>query len=272
MPIERKSEAISLTLTGGVLAAMAGPILAQWTREALDPPFFASFLALIVVALLGALFALRLQLPPPAILQYEGSRRPLAEIARQPKFQLAVAGGVISYGVMNLLMTATPLAMMCSNYNFARTATVIQWHLVAMFAPSFFTGKLIQWLGVLRVMLIGCLLNLGCIGVSVTGLEFAHFQFGLILLGIGWNFLYVGATSLLTETYRKEEKGIVQGLNDTTVFLAVTLATLFAGKLVSSLGWQGINQYAALPIVFMIVWILRTDHSAYKIVASSNTQ
>jgi len=257
VPVERKSEAISMTLTGGVLAAMAGPVLAKWTREALAPPFFASFLALIVVALLGALFASRLQMPQSAIIEIEGSRRPLAEIARQPKFRLAVAGGVISYSVMNLLMTATPLAMMCSTYNFDRTATVIQWHLVAMFAPSFFTGKLIQRIGVLHVMLIGCLLNLACIGISLTGIEFSHFQFGLILLGMGWNFLYVGATSLLTETYRKEEKAIIQGVNDTAVFLAVTVATLFSGKLVNSLGWQGINLYAALPIVFLSAWIFR---------------
>lgn len=266
VPAARKSEAISLTLTGGVLAAMLGPILARLTKDVLDPPFFASFLALIGVAMLAALFSLGLRLPPPTKDYGEGSRRPFAEIARQPKFQIAVVSGVVGYGTMNLLMSATPLAMMHVGHGFANTATVIQWHIVAMFAPSFFTGKLIQRIGILRVMLLGCLLNLACIGVSLNGVELAHFEFGLILLGVGWNFLYVGATTLLTETYRKEERSTVQAFNDTVVFLVVTLATMFAGKLVNSVGWQDINLYSILPIAIVMICIL------WLIIQASNTR
>jgi MFS family permease len=254
---ERKSIAISLTLTGGVLAAMAGPMLARWTKDALAPAFFASFLALIGVAVLGALFAAGLRLPPMAQADLGEKRRPLAEVASNPKFKLALLGGGVGYAVMNLLMTATPLAMMCGHLNFSQTATVIQWHVVAMFAPSFFTGSLIQRFGVLSVMLAGCLLNLGSILVSLAGTELLHFELALILLGIGWNFLYVGSTSLLTETYRKEEKTLVQALNDTFVFLGVTVATMLSGKMVNTLGWQTINLCASVPIVLIMTATVR---------------
>lgn len=154
-------------------------------------------------------------------------------------------------------MTATPLAMMCSGLGFVATAEVIQWHVLAMFAPSFFTGALIQRIGILPVMLLGCLLNLGSIGVSLAGSALAHFEIALILLGGGWNFLYVGATSLLAESCRKETAARVQALNDTLVFLGVTAATLFSGALVDALGWQMLNLYSGLPILLVMVWLLR---------------
>lgn len=255
VPLERKSMAISLTLTGGLLAAIAGPMLARWTKEALEPPFYASFLALIGIALLGALFATGLRLPAIAHTDHHEAPRPLAEIARNPRFVLAVTAGFTGYAVMNLLMTATPLAMMCSRLSFSETAVVIQWHVIAMFAPSFFTGTLIQRLGTLPVMLLGCFLNLASIAVSLAGSGLLHFEAALILLGIAWNFLYVGATSLLTETYRREEKARIQAFNDTLVFLGVTVATLFSGTMVNTLGWQLINLYAGVPILLLMAAI-----------------
>ncbi len=185
------------------------------------------------------------------------ARRSWSEIASNPKLAMAILGGVVGYAVMNLLMTATPLAMMCSRLSFAQTAQVIQWHVIAMFAPSFFTGALIQRIGIMPVMLLGCLLSLGSIAVSLTGIELAHFEAALILLGIGWNFLYVGATALLTENCRKEEAARVQALNDTLVFLGVTAATLFSGAMVNALGWQTLNLYAILPILVVMAGLVR---------------
>lgn len=254
--VDRKNIAISLTLTGGLLAAVAGPMLARWSKEALQPSFYASFLALIGIALLGALFATGLKLPPMVQVDHSETPRSLMEIARNPRFVLAVVGGVVGYAVMNLLMTATPLAMMCSRFSFSQTAEVIQWHVVAMFAPSLFTGALIQRVGTLPVMLLGCFLNLGSIAISLMGNELSHFEVALILLGIGWNFLYVGATSLLTETYRKEEKARIQAFNDTLVFMGVTVVTMFSGTMVTTLGWQVVNMYAAAPVLLVIVGIV----------------
>lgn len=254
---QRKSTAISLTLTGGLVAALAGPLLARITKDAFEPAFYASFLALSAVALLGAVFTAGLQLPPVAPSGEHGTRRPLGQIAAHPRFVLAVLGGVVGYAVMTLLMTATPLAMMCVQFGFSQTAMVIQWHVVAMFAPSFFTGSLIARMGALPVMLAGCALNLGGIAVSLMGVELHHFALALMLIGAGWNFLYVGATSLLTETYRPQEKVRIQAFNDTVVFLGVTLVTMFSATLVSCLGWQRVNLYAAVPILLVMAVILR---------------
>lgn len=265
VPAEGKSRAISLTLSGGLVAALAGPMLARWTKDAFEPPFFASFLALSGVALLGALLATGLQLPPAIPPSPQENRRTFAQIAAQPRFVLAVLGGVVGYGVMSLLMTATPLAMMNCRLGFAETATVIQWHVVAMFAPSFLTGSLIQRSGALPVMLLGCLLNLAGIAASLTGRELFQFELALILLGAGWNFLYVGATALLTETYRQEEKNRIQAFNDTLVFLGVTVVTMLSATLVHALGWQRLNLYAAAPILLVmavICWQLTGAHSA----------
>ncbi|MGE5490766.1 MAG: MFS transporter [Actinomycetota bacterium] len=252
-----KSLAISWTLTGGLLASVAGPTLAWWTKDALEPAFYASFLSLTGVALLGAMFATGLSLPPMMRVENQQARRPWSEIAGNPKLVMAVLGGIVGYAVMNLLMTATPLAMMCSRLGFAQTAEVIQWHVLAMFAPSFFTGTLIRRIGILPVMLMGCLLNLGSIAVSLTGSELTHFEAALILLGVGWNFLYVGATSLLTESCRKEEAARVQAVNDTLVFLGVTAATLFSGAMVNAIGWQTVNLYAGLPILVVMAGLIR---------------
>ncbi|MCL2830131.1 MAG: MFS transporter [Betaproteobacteria bacterium] len=258
---EKRSLAISLTLTGGLLAAVAGPMLARETKDLLEPAFYASFLSLIGVALLGALFAVGLKLPPVARAKPQLERRSWTEIARNPKLIVAVLAGVVGYAVMNLLMTATPLAMRCSHLDFAQTAGVIQWHLLAMFAPSFFTGALIQRIGILPVMLLGCLLNLASIAVSLMGSELPHFEAGLVLLGVGWNFLYVGATSLLAESCRKEEAARVQAVNDTLIFLGVATLTLLSSRMLDTLGWQTMNLCAGLSILMVIgalVWGLFT--------------
>lgn len=259
---EQKNLAISLTLTGGLIAAIGGPALALWTKDALTPTFYASFLSLSGVALLGAILALGFNLPPVAKVDNQYRKRSWAEIIKKPKFIIAVLGGVLGYAVMNLLMTATPLAMLHSHFSFSETATIIQWHIVAMFAPSFFTGTLIQKTGVLTVMLLGCLLNFGGIIVNLIGNEFIHFKVALVLLGVGWNFLYVGATSLLTESILKEEASRIQAFNDTLVFLGVTIVTMLSGTLVNFLGWKIVNLYAGVPILIVtigLIWLLKHE-------------
>uniref|UniRef100_Q47H56 Major facilitator superfamily MFS_1 n=1 Tax=Dechloromonas aromatica (strain RCB) TaxID=159087 RepID=Q47H56_DECAR len=256
VPVERRSSAISLTLSGGVLAALAGPSLARWTKDALQPAFAASFLALVGVALLAAWLATRLRLAPPAVTDQQRPPAPFAPLLRQPDFLLAVVVGVVGYALMNLLMTATPLAMMCSHLGFAETATVIQWHVVAMFAPSFFTGALIQRIGVLPVMLLGGAGLLGCIAVAVNGDSLPHFELALIMLGIGWNFLYVGATTRLVEICPPEQKARVQAFNDSLVFLAIAGVTFSSGSLVDRFGWPALNLYAAIPVLLIMLAIL----------------
>lgn len=255
VPLERRSSAISLTLSGGVLAALAGPSLARWTRDAFVPAFAASFLVLVGVALLAALIATRLRLAPPLPAETTQVPASFMPLLRQPDFLLAVVVGVVGYALMNLLMTATPLAMLCSRLDFAATATVIQWHVVAMFAPSFFTGALIRRLGVLLVMLLGGFCMLGCIGVAVNGETLAHFELALILLGIGWNFLYVGATTRLVECCPPAHKARVQAFNDSLVFLAIAGVTFSSGPLVDRFGWQALNLWAALPVGALILAI-----------------
>ena len=256
VPLERRSSAISLTLSGGVLAAVAGPSLARWTKDALQPAFAASFLALVGVALLAAWLAKRLRLAPPAVADQQRPPVAFVPLLRQPDFLLAVVVGVVGYALMNLLMTATPLAMMCSRLGFAETATVIQWHVVAMFAPSFFTGALIQRIGVLPVMLLGGVCLLGCIAVAVNGESLPHFELALILLGIGWNFLYVGATTRLVEICPPEQKARVQAFNDSLVFLAIAGVTFSSGSLVDRFGWPALNLYAAIPVLLIMLAIL----------------
>jgi MFS family permease len=268
VPGNSKSIAISLTLTGGILAAIAGPILARYTKNILQPTFLASFISLIVVALLGAFVASRMTLARVSKEDDAGSKRSLYELARNPRFLLAVSGGVIGYSIMNLLMCATPLAMLCAHLDFSQTATVIQWHIVAMFAPSLFTGILIRKIGVYVVMLLGCMAILLGVVVAINGDELVYFELALIFLGVGWNFLYIGSTTLLTETYRPIEKSLVQSFNDTLVFLSVTIATFFSARLVNNFGWEAINIYASIPIILLalgIIFIMRSNRIGLRL-------
>jgi MFS family permease len=254
---EYKAKAISLTLAGGVLAAFIGPNLAIYTKNLLEYVFLASYLTMVVMNIVVAYVSSKLTLPSISVDLGEG--RPLLKIATQPKYLLAIIAAMIGYGVMNFLMTATPLAMSNHDHSFASTASVIQWHLFAMFAPSFITGDLIRKFGVLQIMLVGCLLLLSCAFVNLNGTSFLHFESALILLGIGWNFLYIGATTLLTDTYSPHEKAKAQGLNDTFVFATLTLTSLASGALVENFGWQSINFYSIPPVLIVVLgltWLI----------------
>jgi predicted MFS family arabinose efflux permease len=172
----------------------------------------------------------------------------LKEIAAQPTFIVAVLVGAVSYGAMNLLMTATPLAMKVCGFGYPDSADVIKWHVVAMFAPGFVTGSLVRRFGMLQIMVVGCLLMFGTMAIAHAGITYWHFWGALVLLGIGWNFMFVGATTLLTTTYSAGEKAKVQGVNDLAIWTTMITSSASSGALISSTGWTDLNLYA-LPAV-----------------------
>lgn len=250
-----KSKAISYVLAGGVIAAFIGPNLAAWTSDVTGVLFGGSMLCLIGFYLASLLLQWYLDIPAPATTADTPPGRSMAAIARQPRFVVAVCCGMLGYGAMSLIMTATPLAMQAIRLPFTDTAFVIQWHVFAMFAPSFFTGALIGRFGLTRIMLIGALLDLVCIAVNLSGTSVWHFGAGLALLGLGWNFLFIGATTLLTETYRPSERAKAQAFNDFFVFTTTTASALTAGALQHHLGWETVN-LSVLPVLGVIVLAL----------------
>jgi len=254
-----KSKAISLTLAGGIIGGVIGPELSKYTRDLLVPTFVASYLVLAGFAFLSLLLASRLDIPPLSAAEQRLKGRPLLEIARQPAFIVAVLAAACGYGVMNLLMTATPIAMDICRHPFSDAAFVLEWHVIGMFAPSFFTGHLIRRFGVLPVMFVGALLNFSCIAIALTGVSVMHFWWALTLLGVGWNFLYIGGTALLTETYHPEEKAKAQGFNDFLVFTVQAITSLSSGVLITGEGWNTLNLIAAPAIAVttlatLILW------------------
>ena len=199
-------------------------------------------------------------MPPASADERSGPTRPLAEIAADPRFPVAVLGAMIAYGVMNVLMTATPLAMLDCGHAFGDAAFVIQWHVFGMFAPAFFTGHLIGRIGILPVMATGALLLGACVLVNLSGTAVAHFWAALALLGVGWNFLFVGATTLLIEIHGPAEKAKVQGLNDLLVFGTVACTAATSGALHHAIGWRALNLGAApfvLAALVATVWLAR---------------
>ncbi len=261
-----KPRAISWVLAGGVVAAFVGPNLANAGRAIFPAtPFAGGFLFVVGFYLLVLLIMLIIRLPAAPShnerADSAASARPLRIIARQPAFITAVICAMLGYAVMSYLMTATPLAMKHHHHVFDSTAFVIQWHVLAMFAPSFFTGALIQRFGLMTILLTGAALALLCIGTNLLGHTVWHFWLALVALGISWNFLFIGGTTLLTDTYRPEEKAKAQALNDFSVYTAVTIASLSAGYFEYNFGWKMVN-LAALPLVGVILlsllWLQRT--------------
>jgi predicted MFS family arabinose efflux permease len=250
-PADGKSRAISLTLAGGLLGAFVGPALGKWTRDLLEPRFVASYLAIGALALPTLAIALGMREIPQSAEEQRGQGRSLAVIARQPAFLVAVSAAALGYGIMSLLMSATPLAMDMCGLSFSDAAFVLQWHVVGMFAPSFVTGSLIKRFGVLNILLAGVTLMLGCVAIAVQGASLQHFFWSLLALGLGWNFLYVGGTTLLTETYAPAEKAKTQGLNDLLVNVAMIAASLTSGVVVTGAGWTALN-HIALPLLVLI--------------------
>ncbi len=260
VPAPLKGRAISWVLAGGVAAAFVGPNLANFSHDWISgAPFAGGFLAVTVLYLCATAALSFLQLPPQAEdhVDPEQPVRPLAQIARQPAFIVALICATLGYGVMSLVMTATPLAMSHHQHALGDTSFVIQWHVLAMFAPSFFTGRLIERWGIASILRQGALIGLSCVAINLAGTSLWHFWVALILLGLSWNFLFIGATTLLTRAYRPAEKAKVQAANDFAVFTTVTLASLSAGALQHLLGWQSVNLGVILPLLIALgagVW------------------
>ena len=256
---DHRSRAISYVLAGGVLAAFIGPNLAHWSEWALgDARFAGSFAALIAIYLLSMLIVLFMRLPAAPQTGSNGSSgggRPLRGIRTQPPFIAAALSGMLGYGIMSFLMTATPLAMQGCALPLGDTAFVIEWHVLGMFAPSFFTGHLIRRFGAIAIMLIGAAANALAIVINLSGQTTEHFWLALFLLGIGWNFLFIGATTLVTGAYRPEEKARAQAANDFLVFSTVTIASLSSGALLHEYGWRWVNLGVA-PLVVVVVLVL----------------
>ena len=248
---EYRPTAISLVLAGGLAGGILGPNLTRATLDAVGPHFAGAYLTLIGFALVTLALLRFLQIPTPPAVERTVSRRPLSEIATQPAFLIAVVSAAIGYGVMNFMMTSTPIAMQVCGHPFGDAAFVISSHVIAMFAPSFFTGTLIRRAGTLPVMFTGALLNFAAIGVGLSGISVAHFWLALVFLGVGWNFLYIGGTTLLTTTYRPEERAKVQGANDQTIFIVMAISSFTSGMTVTTAGWERIN-LVALPLVALV--------------------
>ena len=245
-----RSRAISWVIAGGVVAALAGPGIARVTQGIGTVPFVAAYLALSAISVLALLIVTRIAIPPVVVSEAHGPARSLWEIMRQPVFLTALIGSSVGYAVMVMVMTATPLAMQICGQSLGASATVIQWHVLGMFLPSFFTGNLIRRYGVLPIMGTGIMLLAGHVAIALTGIEFLHFLSGLILLGVGWNFLFIGGTTLLTEAYRPPERAKTQAAHDFLMFGAVSIASFSAGSLLNAWGWQSVN-LTVLPFLGM---------------------
>ena len=247
-----KATAISLVLAGGLVGGILGPNSSRFTVELFEPRFLGAYLGLLVFVAVTSVLLRYVQIPAPTAAERASHGRPLAQIAAQPKFIVAVLAGALSYGVMNFLMTSTPIAMQVCGHSYGAAAFVISSHVLGMFGPSFVTGHLIKRFGTLPIMFLGAALNAATVAIAVSGDSVTHFWWALVLLGVGWNFLYTGATLLLTETYRPEEKAKAQGANDQVQFIMMLISSLTSGMTVTQAGWERVN-LLALPLIVVIV-------------------
>jgi len=243
-----KEKAISWVLAGGILGAVVGPNLASATRDVLPVAFAGAYAALVGVALLSFVTLSFIHFPPLPLPSAERPGRPLREIARQPVFIVAVAACALGYGVMNLLMAATPIAMAMCSHPFKSAALVLEWHVLGMFVPSFFTGSLIKRFGCLPVMAVGVALNVVCIAVALSGVDLMQFLVALFALGVGWNFLFIGGTTLVTQAYRPEEKTTAQAAMDTVIYTTMTVTSFSSGALITTRGWTWLNWGSLVPV------------------------
>lgn len=261
-----RPRAISYVMAGGVVAGFLGPELAKRTNVLLEPVLFAGpYLALAGLCVLNLALLQWVRIPRPVPLRKGESGRTLSQIARQPVFMVAALSAMIGYGVMNLVMVATPLAMVGCGFDFAQSAEVIRWHVLGMFVPSFFTGGLIRRFGTLRVIATGAVLLVACGLINLAGITFVNFLAAMVLLGVGWNFMFIGATTLLTEAHAPEERAKTQALNDFLVF-STTAATSFAsGAVQTTLGWQAVNAVTMAPVALVlmaVLWLARRRMAA----------
>ena len=263
---EAREKAVSLVMAGGLIGAVLGPNLAARTRDLTAVPFAGAYLALAIVALLALALLAWIEFPAPAPKQKGRQGRPLSEIMRQPVFIVAAASGALCYGVMNLLMASTPIAMQQCGFPFADAAFVLQWHVIGMFAPGFFTGSLIKRFGTLPVMGAGVALNIVCIAVALSGIALHQFAIALFVLGVGWNFLFTGSTTLSLSAYEPVEKDAAQGALNFFVMSTLAVTSFSSGALMTTQGWTWLNYGSLLPIALTgaaLLWLaLRSGRRA----------
>ncbi|MCB1547100.1 MAG: MFS transporter [Hyphomicrobiaceae bacterium] len=254
-----RAKAISLVMAGGVLAGLFGPEVAKWAVNWLSPVTFAGVYVVVAMFSLVVLMIVQaLSIPRLTTAERGSGGRPLSVIARQPRFVVALISSMFGYGVMTLVMSATPLAMLDCGFRFNDSATVIQAHIVAMFLPAFFTGALINRFGVLNIIIAGAVIQTGCAIINLAGIGFMNFLIANILVGLGWNFTYVGGSTLLTSTYEPAERAKTQAAHDFTVYATTATAAAVAGLLQQRAGWQLVN-IATIPLMVMVctaaVWL-----------------
>ena len=251
-----KPKAISWVLMGGIGGAILGPQLVIATQDLWQPyVFVASYAAQSLLAVAAAGVLSLLKIPRPAGRAGAGAGRPLTEILRQPRFVAAVACGVASYAIMNMIMTSAPLAMVLCGHD-SRDATLgIQWHVLGMFLPSFFTGSLINRFGVERIVALGLALNVATAVIELSGIGLANFWIGLALLGVGWNFGFIGATAMVTDCCRPEERTTVQAFNDFMIFGTMAFGSFLSGSLLATYGWTFVNA-VVFPVVGLAAALL----------------
>jgi predicted MFS family arabinose efflux permease len=261
-----REKAVSLVLAGGLIGAILGPNLAARSRTLLEVPFAGAYVVLAGVALLAMVLMAFIEFPKHEAPKASGDGgRPLWQIMRQPVFMVACASAALGYGVMNLLMAATPLAMQQCGLSFDDAAFVLEWHVIGMFAPGFFTGHLIKRFGTVQVMGVGVVLNLVCIGIALSGVALAQFAVALFLLGVGWNFLFTGSTTLALGSYRPEEKDRAQAAINFCVFAVTALTSFASGALITTQGWTLLNWGSLVPVALTaiaLVWFTVRQRAA----------
>jgi MFS family permease len=261
-----KPKAISYVMAGGIAAGFIGPQIAKWTVDWFAPiTFMGVYVAITITGVLSVILMQFLRIPPLTAAERAAGGRPMLEIIRQPIYIGAIISSMFGYGVMTLVMSATPLAMLDCGFHFSDSATVIQAHIIAMFVPSFFTGALIQRFGVLTIIATGAVIQAACAITNIAGVEFANFLVANAFVGLGWNFTYVGGSTLLTKAYRPAERARVQASHDFTVYATTATAAALAGFLQQKSGWVAIN-LAALPLMGIVLcamlWLAQKQRRA----------
>ena len=263
-PLHFRAQAISYVTAGGVVAGIIGPTLARWTPDLWLPIFQASFVAVVVVHAIVFVVLGFIEFPVIKAEDGGGQQRPLLEIVTQPAYMVAVTGAMIAFGVMSFVMAASPIAIVQCGLDKTEAPVTIFTHVMGMFIPAFFTGHLVQRFGIFNVMLAGALLLIAGVAVALMGTTAWHFRGALSLNGVGWNFLFVGATTLLTTTYRPAERGKAQAFNDFMVFGTTTTASLMASVVLELKGWEVLNYFAFILVcaALLVIGVFRLRHPA----------
>ena len=261
-----KGRAISYVMAGGVFAAIAGPELASRTHRLFEPVLFAGgYFTICFITFVTSILLFAIDIPRPQPRRGRAGR-PLGVIIRQPVFIVAVLSSMLGYGLMNLSMTSTPLAMKVCGFVVEDTKWIIQAHILGMYLPSFFTGNLINRFGIYNILIAGAVLMITAASIAMSGETLGHFALALTVLGLGWNFLFIGGTTLLTEAYKPEEKEKAQGCNDLLVFGTVVLTAFLSGTVQHLIGWTAVNAALILPAFFVVaavIWLRQQQANGF---------